>query len=279
MHSSFKKLSRVTRVAAAIGVVFAAAPASAQTALGASNVVIFPVVASTASFTSAVTLYNPNPSDVTVKLDYFDAANTESPGAAFCGNVSVPSFRSVEFTLAYACDLSTNSHFGQLTATESTGNWSILGYSRVENTQGSGFSVEGFPSANFATSETLQVTGLKGSTGAAPVNQTNCFVSSEGSVTLYEIRLFNGATGEQIGVTTSGGLYPFQQFRYLDVFQIASPPVDTDFSNVRAEFKRIDSSSPQAPWIAFCTVQDNATMNADFRIGKPALQVLGRPGI
>lgn len=271
MHASFKKFSRLTLVAAAIGAAVAPIPALAQTAFGQSIAVMFPIVANTASFTSAITLYNPNPWDVTVKLDYFDAANTDSPGPALCGNVSVPSLRSVEFTLASACDLSSNSHFGQLTATESTGNWSIHGYSRVENTQGSGFSVEGFPSANFATSETLNVTGLKGSTGAAPVNQTNCFVSSQGSVTLYEITLFNGTTGEQIGVTTSGGLDPFQQFRYLDVFQIASPPLDTDFSNVRAEFKRIDSSSPQAPWIAFCTVQDNATMNADFRIGKPAL--------
>jgi hypothetical protein len=275
MHSSFKKFSRVTLVAAAIGATFAAAPAFAQTAFGASNVVTFPVVASTASFTSVVTLYNPNTIDVTVGLSYFDANNTDVPGPKTCPDVSVPSFQSVELKLASACDLGNGSHFGQLTATESSGTATILGYSRVENTQGSGFSVEGFPSANFATTQTLQVTGLKGSTGPAPVNQSNCFVSSQGTYTSYYISLFDGTTGAQIGINyqdaLSGGN---QQVRYLDVFQTVQAPADTDFTNVRAQFTRTDTSSPQSTWIAFCTVQDNATMNADFRIAKPAMQLL-----
>jgi hypothetical protein len=271
MSITFKKLSHVTLVAAAIGAAFAATPAFAQTAFGASNAVIFPVVASTGSFASVVTLYNPYTMDLSVKLDYFDANNTTVPGRKICPNVTVPSFQSVELTLASACDLGNGSHFGQLTATELTGNWSILGYSRVENTQGSGFSIEGFPSANFATTQTLQVTGLKGSTGLAPVNQSNCFVSSQGTFTSYYISLFDGATGAQIGFNHYDTLDSGdQQMRYLDVFQMLEAPPGTDFTNVRAQFTRTDSSSPQSTWIAFCTVQDNATMNADFRIAKPA---------
>lgn len=78
----------------------------------------------------------------------------------------------------------------------------------------------------------------------------------------------DGVTGAQIGSTVSGSLNAFEQIRYLDVFSptVANAPAATNFSNVRAEFTRTSVGSQQM--VAFCTVQDNATFGADFRIAK-----------
>src|SRR6266480_1210408 len=73
--------------------------ALAQTTFGASTTIVFPVIAATATFTGGVTLYNPNGSDITVGLDYFDANNLPSPGTKPCADVVVPANRSVQFAL------------------------------------------------------------------------------------------------------------------------------------------------------------------------------------
>ena len=72
------KKSAVLRDSIAAAVIcgaLGATPAVAQTAFASSTTIVFPVVASTATFTTTVTLYNPNGSDVTVGLDYFDATD------------------------------------------------------------------------------------------------------------------------------------------------------------------------------------------------------------
>jgi hypothetical protein len=83
----------------------------------------------------------------------------------------------------------------------------------------------------------------------------------------YELRLFDDATGAQIGGTVSGSLAAFQQHRYLDVFGSsgvnASPG---DHVNVRAQFTQ--TSGGTANLVGFCTVQDNTSFGADFRIAK-----------
>jgi len=114
------------------------------------------------------------------------------------------------------------------------------------------------------------VTGLRGSTIVAPPasHQTNCFVTAQADAITYDMKLFDGTTGAQIGSTVSGALGAFAQIRYLDVFSpgVANAPAATDFSNVRAEFTRTSDGEQQMA--AFCTVQDNATFGADFRIAK-----------
>ncbi|MEO8537661.1 MAG: hypothetical protein ABI533_09040, partial [Betaproteobacteria bacterium] len=110
------------------------APAVAQTAFGASKVIVFPLVASTTSFTTSVTLYNPDASDLTVSVDYFDANNTLTPGAKPCSDVTVPANTSVAFTLASQCTLGAGSHFGLLIATDIAATHEFFGYSRTENT-------------------------------------------------------------------------------------------------------------------------------------------------
>ena len=248
-----------------------ATPAVAQTAFASSTTIVFPVVASTATFTTTVTLYNPNGSDVTVGLDYFDAINQAAPttsGQKPCNDVVVPANGSVAFTVASQCTLGAGvSHFGPLVASDNAGVSQIFGYSRTENNASAGFSIEGFPSADLTT-DTTNVIGLRGSTSPSPVYQSNCFVTAQADAITYDMKLFDGATGAQIGSTVSGALNGFEQIRYLDVFSpsVANAPAATDFSNVRAEFTRTSVGSQQM--VAFCTVQDNATFGADFRIAK-----------
>ena len=259
-----------TAIAAALvcGAV-AAAPAAAQTAFGSSTTIVFPVTANTPTFTTTVTLYNPNGTDITVGLNYFDANNLAVPGSKPCNDILVPSNGSVAFTLQSQCTLDGTSHFGPLVATDNAGMNQFFGYSRVENTQSHGFSVEGFPSDNFST-DTTNVSGLVGSTNPLPAHQSNCFVTSQADPITYDMKLFDGTTGAQIGATVSGSLNAFEQIRYLDVFSAAPNGVGaaaaTDFSNVRAEFTRTSIGSQQM--VAFFTVQDNATFGADFRIAK-----------
>ena len=257
------KKSAVLRDAIAAAVIcgaLGATPAVAQTAFASSTTIVFPVVASTATFTTTVTLYNPNGSDVTVGL---------VPGQKPCNDVVVPANGSVAFTLASQCTLGDGTHFGPLVASDNAGTGQIFGYSRTENNASAGFSIEGSPSEDLTT-DTTNVTGLRGSTVLAPPasHQTNCFVTAQADAITYDMKLFDGMTGAQIGSTMSGALNAFEQIRYLDVFSstVANAPAATDFSNVRAEFTRTSDADQQMA--AFCTVQDNATFGADFRIAK-----------
>ena len=114
-----------------------------QTAFGAATSLVFPVVASTATFTGHVTLYNPNGADITVHLDYFDANNTAVPGPKTCADVVIPATQSVQFALGDKCTLEPGGHFGPLVVSDAAGTNAVLGYSRTENTAGAGFSIEG----------------------------------------------------------------------------------------------------------------------------------------
>ena len=250
-------------VAGALCAAVASQGALGQTAFGAASTIVFPVVSSTSSFVGTMTVYNPNLSSVTVHLDYFDANNLASPGAKVCNDVVIPANQSLQFTLADACTLGTGSHFGVLVASESVGTNPIIGYSRTENTAGAGFSVEGFPLDNFTSGESNAI-GLRQSS-APPSYQTNCFVGSLGGAVSYDLALFDDSTGAQIGNTVSGSLNAFEQFRYLDVFS-AVGAAPGDYSNVRAQFTR--TSVDTQPLVGFCTVQDNVSFGADFRIAK-----------
>jgi hypothetical protein len=79
------------------------------------------------------------------------------------------------------------------------------------------------------------------------------------------MKLFDDASGAQIGSTVSGSLNPFELFRYLDVFS-AVGAAPGDYANVRAQFIR--TSVDSQPLVGFCTVQDNTSFGADFRIAK-----------
>ena len=211
-----RRWSKSMGAAAACALLLGSGAASAQTSFGASPTIVFPVVAATATFTGTLTLYNPNGFDITVNLSYFDANNLAVPGQKPCADVVVPADLSVQFTLASQCTLDSTSHFGLLVARESIGTSRFYGYSRTENNASAGFSIEGFPMANFRA-DVSTATGLK-SSAVAPGFMTNCFVSSLADPIDYDLTLINGSTGAQIGSTLSGHLDAYQQFRYLDIF-------------------------------------------------------------
>ena len=177
----FQKTSSGLREAIAAAVICGALGANsamAQTAFGSSKTIVFPVLAATSTFTSTVTLYNPNGSDITVGLDFFDANGTAAPGQKPCSDVVVPANGSVAFTLQSQCTLDASSHFGPLIASDSADTNQFFGYSRTENNASAGFSIEGFPSEDFAT-DTTNVIGLRGSTNATSAYQSNCFVTAQ----------------------------------------------------------------------------------------------------
>ena len=241
----------------------AAGAAVAQTTFGSSPTIVFPVMASTSTFVGQATLYNPGSSSITVHLNYFDSSSTATPGAKPCTDATIPANSSVQFSLATQCTLGGGSHFGVLVATDSLNTNQFYGYSRTQNFAGAGFSIEGFPVTNFST-VTSNSTGLIRQ-AASPTYQTNCFAGSLADPVSFNLKLFDGATGAQIGSTISGSLNAFDQIRYLDVFTAAGAPVG-DYSNVRAEFSNAGVGNQVL--IGFCTVQDNVSFGADFRIAK-----------
>ena len=240
--------------------------ALAQTTAGTSATIVVPLLAQTGSFASEVSVYNPNGASITINPAFYDAQNTLSPGLKPCTSLVLAAGRSVEFSVASQCALPAVANFGLLLLTEQTGTQRFYGYVRTQTPQGVGFSTEGFPIENF-NDQLQHATGLKhkAANGGLPAYQTNCFVTSLGDAISYELRLFDGATNGQLGSTLSGSLQPFQQFRYLDVFAQAGVAAG-DRTNVRAEFTNLTAANKKL--IGFCTVQENTTFSADFRIAK-----------
>ena len=225
-----------------------------------------PVIEQTASFGSEVTLYNANASSITVNAVFYDAQNTNSPGAKSCASLALAAGRTAQFTVASQCALPSGSNFGLLVLSESSGTQHFYGYARTQTPQGIGFSTEGFPIENF-NDQVQHATGLKrtAAAGGAPAYQTNCFVATLGDAVGYELRLFDGATNTQLGSTLSGSLGAFQQYRYLDVFAAAGVAAGNK-TNVRAQFTNLTGNNKKL--IGFCTVQENTSLSADFRIAK-----------
>ena len=239
---------------------------AAQTTAGTSATIVVPVIAQTASFTSEVTVFNPNAGAITVHPTFYEAQNLPSPGPKACNNLTLGASRSSQFSVATLCALPAGSNFGLLILAEATGTQRFYGYARTQTPQGVGFSTEGFPIENF-NDQLQHVTGLKrvAASGGLPANQTNCFVATLGDAVSYELRLLDGATNAQLGGTLSGSLQPFQQFRYLDVFALAGVSAGNK-TNVRAQFTNLTGAKKKL--IGFCTVQENTTFSADFRIAK-----------
>ena len=254
---------RPLTVAAALCAAMASGAAFGQTAFGAATSVVCPDVASTSTFVGTMTLYNPNLNDVTVHVNYSDENQLPTAGPKVCNDIVIPANRSIQFTLADVCTLEPGNHFGMMVVSDAAGTNPIVGYARTENNAGAGFSVEGFPIDNFATGQSNSVGLVQSST--APGYQTNCFVGALGGAVTYDMKLVDDASGAQIGNTVSGSLNPFELFRYLDVFSaVGAPP--GDYANVRAQFIR--TSVDSQPLVGFCTVQDNTSFGADFRIAK-----------
>lgn len=249
--------------------------ASAQTTVGVASVLVVPVVAQTPSYSSEIFLLNASPTaPLTVEVTFIGGIGSDSPGMKDCGTVALPFNASVtitkSFTLASQCGLGAGKHFGMIilsdNAAQSLG--TFFAYSRTQNPQAIGFSVEAV-TAGGASAQSQRAIGLK--RVAAPIAfQTNCFVGSFGKPVNYRMLLVD-SSGAQIGTVITGSLAPYQLIRYLDIFAAAGV-ASGDFTNATA---RTLSNNPQSAgdndfpiFVSFCTVQDNASFGADFRIGK-----------
>ena len=256
-----------------------AAPALAQTTDGFHAIQIFPVVVDSASFTQRFTFKNPDAAKAAlITASFFPADGTP----VTCPDFTIPAGGLKVFaSLREACPATlAGSQFGYLytyTASGAAGgtnngeNRLFAGYSRVSNAQGNGFSVEAFPAHTFTSADTV-VSGIRrlAASGSAPAFQTNCFIanlhevtpaSSVGSDITYTV--YDNA-GTQVG-TGDFNLMPGRMVRLLDVFAASGAPAG-DYNDASVVFSELGTGEPGL--MSFCTVQDNTSFGADFRVGK-----------
>lgn len=254
-----KVISAVLLAGASIGV------ARAQATAASGSVIVVPLLADTASYTTEVFVRNPNLAPITINVKFYEANNSTTPGLRSCNPLVVAANTTTPFNLSSQCTLTASvSHFGMLVledaATPKTDQF--FAYSRTQTPGGNGFSVEGFPIGTFSGA-TSEVVGLKRQ-AAAPTYQTNCFVGALSEPVSYQLVLRDGTTGALLGAPITGSLGAFEMTRFLDVFLVAGASPG-DHSNVRATFS-VTSGAPAL--VGFCTMQESTFFGADFRIAK-----------
>ena len=244
----------------------------AQTSAGSGSVIVLPVVAFTATFTSEVTVQNPNGNSITLDLDYYESNNAHDPGFHDCGQFVVPAGQTLAFTMVAMCPPETGTtHFGMLILRHhDPANQLDLfyAYSRAQTASGVGFSIEGFPIGGFSGATSYSI-GIKNST-TTPFYATNCYVAALGEPITYTLTLYNGTDAAEAAPlgTVTASIPAFDSHRYTDVFaRLGAGPNNT---NVKAKFSvaAIDANGTVPDYIGFCTVQESVTFSADFRIAK-----------
>ncbi|OGT56478.1 MAG: hypothetical protein A3E01_10325 [Gammaproteobacteria bacterium RIFCSPHIGHO2_12_FULL_63_22] len=269
---TLKKLALAAGVCAAG--ILGATTTFAQSADGFHAIQVFPVVVDTASFTQRFTFRNPNATSLSIAPTYFPGTGTATANSVPCPAIVIAADSDKTFnTLRDVCPaLAAGSNFGFL-YTSSNNVAAYSGFSRVANPQGNGFSVEAF-SANTFTSATSSVSGIRrlAAGGGAPAFQTNCFVANLNDVvpeavpvtTSINVSVFS-STNVQLGATTAVALAPGKLTRLLDAFAAVGAP-GGDHDNARVRFFELGGGEPAL--MSFCTVQDNTSFGADFRIAK-----------
>lgn len=248
-----------------IGALAICGSAQAQSPNGYASIVDIPVVVNSSTFTTDLYVHAASGA-TTISVTYHGGVGTPT-GVIACSNITLASNESGRYDLGSLCGLSNaQSNFGRLRLYElSTSNLPFAAYARVQSFSGNGFSVEGFPVGNLAGSQGTQyVQGLRRQAGA-PGYQSNCFIASLNEAVDVFWRLENGTTGATIGSSTTQTLAANQVVRILDVFTARGAPAG-DYSNVRANFSENGAGEPG--FVAYCTVQNNTSFDADFRIAK-----------
>ncbi len=248
---------------------------AAQSTDGFHAIQIFPIVVDSGSFTQRFTFKNPDVAHAAVvTATYFPGNGSAQATLKTCPDFTIPAGGQKVFTsLRAVCpDLAVGSVFGTLyTYTAGTDNRLFAGYSRVSNPSGNGFTVEAFPAHTFTSADTI-ITGLRRTTasGGNPSFQTNCFVGSVQELTpgtnfnsTITYTLYNSANA-QIGSGTFN-LLPGNLVRMLDIFATAGAPAG-DYDDAYIVIGESGDGEPGL--MTFCTVQDNTSFGADFRIGK-----------
>jgi hypothetical protein len=268
--NTLKKLALAAGLCAAG---FTSHDAFAQTTDGYHTIQIFPVVVDTASFTQRFTFRNSNATSITIQPRYYPAETT-SQGTPFnCPSFAVAANTVVGFaTLRAMCPaLAGGSQFGFLRVYEThSANLPFAAYSRVSNAAGAGFSVEAFPANTFTSADAVAI-GLRNlaASGGSPAYQTNCFIGnmSEHSATTGVSTNIGYTLYSSTGVSLGSGSVnhtPGKMTRILDIF--ASVGAVGNHDNAMIQFHETGTGEPGL--ITFCTVQDNTSFGADFRIAK-----------
>ena len=261
--------------------------AHAQTTDGHHSDQLIPVAVDSGSFTQRFDFSTPNAFPVTVHARFHPGSGTAqaATGSVTCNDVLIPANGAVAVaSLRALCpSLVAGSAFGLLalkSADSSDGMYSDIpvfaAYSRVSNPQGNGFSVEAF-AANVFTSAKTRITGLRrrAATVDSPAFQTNCFFGqmpkSAGASVIKRVQYqLVGSQATWAGYVDVG---PGQMVRLLDVFAAAGAPAgDHEGASL------LINPSYTGGWqgiVAFCTVQDNTSFGADFRIAKTGFGLLG----
>jgi hypothetical protein len=279
--NNFKKLAIAAGLCAAA---LTSHTAQAQTTDGFHSLQIFPVVVDSGSFTQKFTFRNPNSAAANIAMYYFPGGGPQTV-LQFCGTYTVNAGADRTFdTLRSICPgLAAGSNFGFLWTYEvDAANLPYSAFSRVANPQGNGFAVEAFAGSEF-TSATSTVPGLRRSaaTAGAPAFQTNCFVgvmpdysgAATGTVEV-DLTLYSSSNAT-IGSSVLN-IVPGTVVRLLDVFASMGAAAG---DHINARLEAFENYGPGEPGIfSFCTVQDNTSLGADFRIAKQELGYLGEAG-
>lgn len=273
-------MNTFTRLAVPSAALFLALAASgvthAQSTDGYHSIQVFPVAVDSASYAQRFTFRNPNLDDaLSIAVTYFPGTDTTQAGPLTCATVAVPAGGAVSFaSLRTMCTgLTAGSQFGFLYLSENSAkNLPFAAYSRAANAAGIGFSVEAFPAHTFTSADSV-VTGIRrlSAMGGSPAYQTNCFIGNLNDVsppaipvpTTIEYAVLDNA-GVELGrnsiILTAGKLT-----RLLDVFASANVPAG-NYSDASVRFEELGSGEPGL--MTFCTVQENTSFAADFRIAK-----------
>jgi hypothetical protein len=262
------------------------ASASAQSTDGYHSMQILPMVVDTASFASRFNFHNPNSVGITIRPKYYPSKGT-SATITQCNDLAIGPGKTVTVTsLRNLCALPpTGSQFGFLSMIEiSPDSLPFTAFARVANPQGNGFTVEAFPAHTFTSADAV-INGLRrlASTPNSPAFQTNCLFANLNEVTASQTpsstRVTYALYSNNSTKLAEGfvDLLPGQFERLLDVFKAAGlgDVGDYDDAYIRVREENADLNLGEPGIISFCTVQDNTSFGADFRIGK---QEMGNGG-
>jgi hypothetical protein len=268
-HSRKMQMTRFKQTAFAASVAFALGGtpmAEAVSTDGYHTIQIIPIAVQTTSFSSSFFFHNPNANSIDVEVTYYPAVSTATASAVSCGTKSIAANSVATYaTLTALCPgITSGANFGWLYTREaSVENKPYAIFTRVDNPLDQGFEIESYAAHHF-TAATAHVTGLK-RTEAAPGALSNCFIGALGEATTLQVSLWSG-TNAQIGTTQTYSLAANEFRRLFDIFTIVGAPPG-DYANVRMEVFE-DAAASEPGHIAFCTVQNNTTFDADFRIAK-----------
>lgn len=231
---------------------------------GGGTSIIVPVVASTTSFMSEITIKDESGVTHSVSMTFYEAQTSAAPGAKTCAPISLAPFQVTTVSVATQCSLAGN-HHGFVILRDASDNW-FFAFSRTQNPQGIGFSVEGYPIGHIGGGDPFSEIGgvkRKAATASSPAYQTNCFVATLDDPVTYAISVDDG-NGSGTLVDSLGA---FQMKRYVDIYDATGAPAG-DHDNTTVTFEKIDAAQFPRTLIGFCTVQDNTSFGADFRIAK-----------